>query len=132
MNNRYKGLIFENEIFQKLNIGDKLKGFVKNVRKDNKIDISLQPIGYDNLIVSAKELIAKKLAENDGKLNVTDKSTAEEIYTLFKISKKSFKKAIGALYKAKIITIESDHIRLLKMPEPKNKFRVTRPGDGKF
>jgi len=112
INNRHKGLVYENEIFKKLNIGDKLTGFVKEIREENKIDISLQPIGYRNAIDPNCELIHKKLAENNGYLAVTDKSSTEEISSQFGISKKAFKKAVGALYKQRKITIEPTGIKL--------------------
>ena len=112
INNRHKGLVYENEIFKKLNIGDKLTGFVKEIREENKIDISLQPIGYRNAIDPNCELIHKKLVENNGYLAVTDKSSTEEISSQFGISKKAFKKAVGALYKQRKITIEPTGIKL--------------------
>ncbi len=113
INNVHKGLIFENEIFKELNIGDKLSGYVKRIREDNKIDISIQPIGYKNFNDYNSELIYSTLIENNGFLSITDKSTPDEIYTQFGISKKAFKKSIGALYKDRKITILPDGIRLI-------------------
>ncbi len=117
VNNRHKGLIFENEIFKQLNIGDKLKGYVKQIREDNKLDISINPIGYRNSIDPNCELVYKTLVENDGHLAVTDKSSAEEIYSLFGMSKKAYKKAVGALYKQRKISIQSDGLTLLENQE---------------
>lgn len=113
VNDLHKGLIFENEIFQELNIGDRLSGFVKNIRDDNKIDISLQAIGYKNFNDSNAEMIFMALAENNGYLAITDKSSPDEIYSLFGISKKAFKRSIGALYKQRKIKIEGQGIRLI-------------------
>ena len=114
INHNHRGLVYENEIFQELNIGDQLKGYVKNIREDHKIDISLQAIGYNHSNDANSELIYNKLSASDGFLSVTDKSTPEEIYSLFGISKKAFKKSIGTLYKQRIISLQSDGIRLLK------------------
>lgn len=113
VNNAHKGLIFENEIFKELNIGDKLNGFVKKIREDNKIDISIQPIGYDNFNDNNSELIYRALVENKGFLAVTDKSSPDEIYLQFGISKNAFKKSIGALYKQRKITIQLKGIKLI-------------------
>ncbi len=113
VNNKHKGLVFANEVFTELKVGDKLNGFVKKIREDNKIDISLQPIGYNNFKDKNSELVCRKLAENNGFLAVTDKSSPDEIYSQFGISKKAFKKTIGALYKQREITIEPDGIKLI-------------------
>jgi len=113
INNVHKGLIFENEIFKELNIGDKLSGYVKTIREDNKIDISIHPIGYRNFNDVNSELIYRTLIDNDGFIVITDKSTPEEIYSQFGISKKAFKKSIGALYKDRKITIQPDGIKLI-------------------
>lgn len=112
VNNQHKGLIYENEIFKPLNIGDKLIGYVKNIREDNKIDISLQPIGFENFNDVNTELILQKLSENKGFLTITDKSSPEEIYSTFGISKKAFKKSLGSLYKHRKISIEPNGIKL--------------------
>jgi len=113
INNLHKGLIFDNEIFVDLNIGDRLKGFVKNIREDNKIDISLQAIGYNKFNDVNAELVFKRLADNDGFLPISDKSSPDEIYEEFGISKKAFKKSLGFLYKERKITIEPDGIRII-------------------
>ena len=110
----HKGLVLENEIFQDLNVGEKLKGYVKNIREDHKIDVSLQAIGYLKFNDKNSELIYKALQENQGFLPFTDKSSPEDIYAQFGMSKKAFKKSIGALYKKKKILIETSGIRLLK------------------
>ena len=114
INNVHKGLIFENEIFQVLSVGDKLKGYVKKIREDKKIDVTIQPTGYRNANDANSELIYKILSESKGFLPITDKSTPEEIYSLLGISKKAFKKSIGALYKQRIISLQPDGIKLAK------------------
>lgn len=110
--NKYKGLLFDSDIFKPIAIGDKLKGYIKNIRTDNKIDISLQQIGAKMLEPTAK-MIFEKLKEQNGFLALHDKSTPEEIKELLHLSKKSFKKAIGTLYKEKKITIAKDGIYLV-------------------
>lgn len=118
VNHAHKGLVFENEIFQDLNVGEKHKGYVKKIREDNKIDISLQAIGYQKFNDANSELIFSALVENQGFLPLTDKSSPEAIYSQFNISKKAFKKSIGALYKQKKILIETSGIRLLEEKAP--------------
>jgi hypothetical protein len=113
VNHEHEGLVYQNEIFKELNIGDKLEGYVKQIREDNKLDISLQPIGYAKSNDVNTELIYRKLKENNGFLAITDKSSPEEIYSTFEISKKAFKKSLGSLYKEKKISIESDGIKLI-------------------
>ena len=113
VNNEHKGLVFENEIFTTIKIGDLIKGYVKKIREDNKLDISLQPIGYKKSIDVNNSLIYRALMENNGYLPVTDKSSPEEIKSLFGLSKKAFKKSIGALYKQKKIVIEDSGIKVL-------------------
>ena len=110
VNNVHKGLVYENEIFKKINIGDRLTGYVKQIREENKLDISLQPIGYEKSIDEHTEFIIKTLKEKKGYLPLTDKSAAEEIYSQLGMSKKAFKKAIGALYKQRKIELHSDGI----------------------
>ncbi len=113
VNNAHAGLIFENEIFQEINIGDKMKGYVKKMRDDNKIDISLQASGYFNINDKNAATIYGELMKNKGFLSITDKSSPEEIYSMLGISKKAFKKALGALYKERRIKILEDGIKLI-------------------
>ncbi|MET2985562.1 CvfB family protein [Aureibaculum conchae] len=114
INNEHKGLVYENEVFSKINIGNKTEGYVKKIREDKHIDVSLQPIGYRNFNDSNSNLIMKILAKNNRFLPLTDKSSPEEIYETFGISKKAFKKAIGFLYKRRFITLGKDGISLTK------------------
>lgn len=113
VNNKHKGLVYNNEIFQELNIGDKLKGFVKNIREENKLDISLQPIGYTNYNDANTQLVYQTLLDSEGHLDITDKSSPDEIHALFGMSKKAFKKALGALYKDRKIEIKPGGIKLI-------------------
>lgn len=113
INHMHKGLVFDNEVFKEIRIGDQLKGFVKKVREDKKIDISLQVLGFRDANDANSELILKQLKENDGFLPITDKSTPEDISAQFGISKKAFKKSLGALYKQRLIEIQPTGIQLL-------------------
>ena len=112
VNHAHKGLIFDNGIFQQIRIGDRLTGYVKRIREDRKIDISLQPIGFRKFNDTNSGLIYKKLEENQGFLAVTDKSSPEDIYSQFGISKKAFKRSLGTLYKQRKIEILPDGIKL--------------------
>jgi len=111
INNQHKGLVYENEIYREINPGDKLKGFIKDVRGDGKIDVSLQPIGYENTNTRNIEIIYKALVANNGSMAISDKSSPDNIYATFGISKKAFKRAIGDLYKQRKINIEKTGIR---------------------
>lgn len=113
INMKHKGLIFQSDIFRELHVGDSLEGYIKAIREDNKIDVSLSPIGYARFNDVNMELIWRELEKNGGKLPLSDKSSPEEIYDRLGISKKAFKKAIGALYIAKSIRIEPGYIELL-------------------
>jgi uncharacterized protein len=112
VNNVHLGLVYNNEIFTPLNIGDKLTGYVKKIREDNKLDISLQPIGYQNFNDVNSKLIYDDLVKNNGFIGLNDKSAPEVIKSRFGISKKAFKKALGALYKDKKVTISNKGITL--------------------
>ncbi len=113
VNNKFQGLIFENQIFQPLHSGMKLKAYVDHVRQDGKIDIVLQQSGRQQTLDFA-EVLLRYLYENDGYCNLGDKSPAELIYDRFQVSKKAYKKAVGDLYKRRLITIEDEGIRLNK------------------
>ncbi|MDR2916071.1 MAG: GntR family transcriptional regulator [Tannerella sp.] len=110
INNLHWGLLYHNEIFKRISIGEKCKGYIKEIRTDDKIDISLYPLGYDKVDPISKKIM-EVLDENNGYLPVNDKSDANEIYSLFSCSKKSFKKAIGSLYKQRFIVIKNDGIQ---------------------
>jgi predicted RNA-binding protein (virulence factor B family) len=114
INNLYKGLVFENETFRRIAWGDNLKGYIKNIREDGKIDVSLQPIGFRKYIEPAAQQILDKLKQNNGILHLSDHSDPIEIMEVLEMSKKSFKKAIGGLYKDKKINILTDSIVILE------------------
>ena len=114
VNHEHRGLIYKNETFVDLDIGDHFKGYVKKIREENKLDISYHPIGYQNANSSNSSDIYTALVEKDGFIALNDKSSPEEISAEFGISKKAFKKAIGQLYKEKKLLIEKDGIRLVK------------------
>ncbi|EKF56082.1 hypothetical protein I215_04025 [Galbibacter marinus] len=111
INNKYKGLIYNDELFEPLKLGSLHLGYIKKIREDQKIDISLKPQGY-KAIQPASQKILDQLKDNNGYLALGDKSDPELIKMTLNLSKKSFKKAIGALYKEKLISIDPDGIRL--------------------
>ena len=111
INNSHLGVLYTNEIFQKIDIGQKTKGFIKKIRDDGKIDLCLERPGPAKVNDLSREIF-NLLKEQGGVLSVTDKSTPEEIYDLFGVSKKTFKKAVGSLYKKRMIAIEKDGIKL--------------------
>lgn len=112
INNKYKGLIYENEIFQRVKLGSRTKGYIKLIREDNRIDVSLQKQGYANIEPNAEKIL-EKLKTNNGFLDITDKSDANYVMYQLEMSKKTFKKAIGGLYKQRLIRIEDDGIYLI-------------------
>jgi len=109
INGRHWGLIHKNEAFKFLRGGMREKGYIKEVRADGKISLSLQPVGSE-AGDALQALILQKLEENQGTLAVSDKSAADEIARLFGVSKGNFKKAIGGLYKQGRIVIHPDRI----------------------
>jgi len=113
VNQQYSGMLYQNEIFQPLEMGQKVKGFVKQIREDDKIDLMLQKPGFEKIDDFAVKLF-ELLKEADGFLPLTDKSPADDIYERFGISKKTFKKAVGDLYKKRQILLEENGIRLVK------------------
>lgn len=113
VNHKHKGLVYKNETFKELNIGDTIPGYVKKIREENKLDISVHPLGYRNFNDENSELIFDALVANNGSIALTDKSSPEQIYAQFGLSKKAFKKAVGALYKQRKITIAPDGIQLV-------------------
>jgi len=112
INNKHWGLIHKNEVFKFLRAGKQEKGYIKEVRADGKISLSLQPVGQE-ASSSLNSKILSKLRENNGVLPVSDKSAPEQISNLFGVSKGNFKKAIGALYKEGKIVIHADRIELV-------------------
>ncbi|MBN2652113.1 MAG: GntR family transcriptional regulator [Spirochaetales bacterium] len=111
INNLCTGLLYENEVYVKLSTGEKNTAYIKRIRDDGKIDLSLNKIGYDN-IEDASEIILNLIKQKNGKLFITDKSSPEEIKNLLGLSKKAFKKAVGKLYKEKKIILSDKFIEL--------------------
>lgn len=111
VDNKYAGLLFDDEIFRPLRSGDRVTAYVKQVRPDGKIDLSLQKKGQ-RAVVDFSDTLLQHLQTNGGRTPLGDKSPAEEIYAVFGVSKKVFKKAVGDLYKRHLITIEPDGLRL--------------------
>ncbi|MBP7097763.1 MAG: GntR family transcriptional regulator, partial [Prevotella sp.] len=111
VNNSYPGLIYEDQVFKYIHTGDRMKAYVSNMRPDGKIDISLQPLGIA-AVEDFSTTLLNYMKDNDGHCTVNDKSDPEEIKRQFHVSKKIFKKAIGDLYKKKLITLADDGLHL--------------------
>lgn len=112
INEKYKGLLYKNEVFEDLRTGDRIIGYVKTVRPDGKIDVLRNKPGYAKVEKNA-EIILNELNYNNGFLGLHDKSHPEEIKTILGMSKKTFKQTIGTLYKEKQIEIKEDGIYLI-------------------
>jgi predicted RNA-binding protein (virulence factor B family) len=113
INDHSWGLLYANEVFRPLYPGNRMRGYVTKIREGNKIDVSLQKKGYDAAIPDMTMRLLFVLKENNGFLPLTDKTEPEKLYELLQMSKKNFKKAAGALYREKKITIEDEGIRLV-------------------
>lgn len=111
IDDRYSGLLYENEIFRTLEQGMELKAFVKQVREDGKVDLMLQKPGFEKVDDFSKTLLDYIKAQG-GRIFLNDKSPAEEIYHVFGVSKKTFKKGVGDLYKKRLIVLQADGIAL--------------------
>ena len=111
VDNKYLGMIYKNEVFEPLRIGNIKKGFIKKIRDDGKIDLSLYKAGYGK-VTTLSDKIIEKLKNQNGFISITDKSSPKDIYNLFGASKKTYKKAIGGLYKKRMIVLENEGIRL--------------------
>ncbi len=112
VNGMHTGILYTNEVYRNLKKGEKLKGYIKKVRDDDKIDLVLEKPGYGKVDGIAQSLL-DRLKKANGFIDITDKSPSDEIARRLGISKKNFKKAVGSLYKQKIIAIETGGIRLL-------------------
>ncbi len=113
VNQKHYGMVFKNEVFKPIEIGDKLKGYLQRVRKDDKLDITLNSSSLSDVEVLANEIYERLLKEN-GKLNFSDKSSPELIYKEFQVSKKAFRRAAGLLYKERKIVITPEDITIVK------------------
>ena len=111
INKKHLGLIYSNEVFKNLSVGDQTSGFIKKVREDGKIDVSLEEISYKNIEPNAKRIL-DVIKKNSGFLKLNDKSHPDEIKAQLGISKKAFKKAIGSLYKKRLIRLDKKGIHL--------------------
>lgn len=113
VNNLHSGLLYDNQVFRRLSTGQKIKGYISKIREDNKIDLLLEKPGIAKLD-DLSERVLQVLKVKGGFIGVSDKSSPDVIASYFGMSKKNFKKAIGRLYKERIIQIEPESIRLLK------------------
>jgi len=111
INNRHTGVLHNNEIYRNIQVGDAFEGFIKHIRPDNKIDVAAGKPGYDR-VEDESEKIIRLLAENNGYLPYYDKSSPEEIYEVFGMSKKTFKMVTGNLYKQRKIVFTETGIKL--------------------
>ena len=113
IDNKYSGLLYKNEVYEKLNVGDSRTGYIKKLRSDGRLDVSLRRQGFKPASEDAKAIILKALKESNGFLPLHDRSSPSHINRRLKLNKKIFKKTIGGLYKERIISIEKTGIRLL-------------------
>lgn len=109
INQKHLGLVYNDEVFSRVRLGEKRKGYIRKIRPDHKIDVSFQPQGLKNMEVSSVQVM-EALQRNGGFLGLHDKSSSEDIAAILGMSKKSFKKAIGTLYKQKLIVLKEDGI----------------------
>ncbi|MEH6556169.1 MAG: S1-like domain-containing RNA-binding protein [Oceanicoccus sp.] len=112
VNNSHWGVLYNSELFQSIRKGQKITGYIRKVRDDKKLDLSLSRIGFGQVEELTEKIVAT-LKQNEGFIMITDKSPPEAIYALFKVSKKVYKKAIGVLYRQQKIDIEKTGIRWL-------------------
>ena len=106
----FEGLVYKSEVFSDLEEGITTVGYIKNIREDEKIDVSLRPLGYRNTIEDDKAKILHQLTQKNGVVQLTDKSSTESIKFHLQMSKKAFKRALGALYKEKKVLLHQDRI----------------------
>ncbi|PQJ73973.1 DNA-binding protein [Polaribacter gangjinensis] len=110
----FEGLLYRNEIFAPIEEGMEVTGYIKNIREDGKIDVSLRPQGFRNVIdLDVEKILTKLKNSKEGFLLLTDKSSPESIKFHLNMSKKAFKKAVGNLYKQKLIVLKDDRIELV-------------------
>lgn len=114
VDNRFGGLLYDGQVFRNVRTGDRLKAFVSQVRPDGKIDLMLQRPGME-AVSDFSDVLLRHLETNGGQTPLGDKSPAEEIYAVFGVSKKVFKKAVGDLYKRRLIEITEQGIKMTKI-----------------
>ena len=112
VDNRYPGLVYEGQVFKYIHTGDRMTAYIQNVRPDGKIDVTLQPTGRQQTLDFSDTLL-QYLKDNNGKCDLGDKSDAEDIKRRFQVSKKTYKKSIGDLYKRHLIKITENGIELI-------------------
>lgn len=113
INKEFEGLLYKNEVYDDLEEGMQVKGFIKKIREDGKIDVSLRPQGFKNVIdADTQKLLQKLQSSKEGFLMLTDKSSPDAIKFHLNMSKKAFKRAVGNLYKQKLISLKTDRIEL--------------------
>lgn len=126
INGSMVGLIYQDDIYEELWPGDIKHGYIKRVREDGKIDLSLRPFGY-NKVTGESQKILDYLEKHDGIMEYTDKSSPDSISRTFRMSKKVFKKALGLLYKQKLVILDKTHTRLASVAAPKKNERPIWP-----
>jgi uncharacterized protein len=125
INDHSEGVLYKNEVFQPLREGQRINGFIKKIREDKKIDLSLYKSGYKK-VDALSERIIEKLKAQGGFIPVTDKSSPVTVSELFGISKKAYKMIVGRLYKDRLISIDDDGIRLMKDKTERRKAQDAR------
>ena len=118
INNTYSGMIFQNQIYKDIMMGDKVKGFIEQVRPDGKINVTLRKKGMKNLEEGAQTIL-DELKTSEGFMALTDKSTPEEIQSVLQMSKKNFKKSLGILYRNKQVLLKKEGVSLRSIEEKK-------------
>lgn len=113
INGLHKGLIYHNDLFTDLDVGEQVKGYIKLIRENNLIDLSLQNLGFKN-VLSSTDKILEYLRANEGFMNLTDKTSPDIIERKFNMSKATFKKSIGVLYRQRKVTLHDDGVRLVE------------------
>ena len=112
IDNKFQGLVYDNQVYRYLHTGDRMKGYIDHIRQDNKVDITLQPTGRKHT-EEFSEILLQYLKDNNGRCDLGDKSPSELIQDRFKVSKKTFKKAVGDLYRQRLITITDEGLTLV-------------------
>ena len=111
IDSRHWGMLYKNQIFKPVKVGDRLEGYVRRITDDNRIDLTLRQEGYDGVANSAEDLL-KLIKENGGEMPIGDNSTPEKVHALTQMSKKVFKRAVGILLKRGNITTDGESIKL--------------------
>lgn len=123
INGTHQGILYKNQIFQPLKIGQEIDGYIRKLRDDQKIDLCLQKPGYKAIDAVSRKIL-DQLREHGGFISVSDKSSPNLVSDFFGISKKTFKKAIGKLYKKRLIALEKNGIRMrMQKEKEKNSFK---------